>query len=80
MRLPVHTEVCRERALGAPRMLVGVHVSVEGSYRAPVFWYAFGPYPPHRITRLPVQTAEWFLRMRGALTVDVGVQVSVAGS
>jgi hypothetical protein len=35
--LPVHTAVCDSRASGALTVLVGVHVSLVGLYRAPLF-------------------------------------------
>jgi hypothetical protein len=55
---------------------VEVHVSLAGSYRPPVF----NQLPPHTSMTLPVQTAVWYRRGVGALTVEVDNHVSLAGS
>ena len=58
-------------------MLVGLQVSSAGSYLAPV---AVFPVPAHTIRWVPVQTVAWPTRTEGVPDVDVGVQLSVAGS
>ena len=55
--LPVHTAVCSLRSEGALAILVGVHVSVLGSYLPPVLKPMPAPCPPQTIISLPVQTA-----------------------
>jgi hypothetical protein len=38
-----------------------------------------GSYPPQTIISLPVQTALWWARVKGALSVVIPVQLSVIG-
>ena len=69
------------RADGAPVVVVGVQVSVSGSYRPPSF--SFGPslsLPSQTIIFEPVQTAVNSARAVGAPVVVVGVQMPVTGS
>src|SRR5438552_9998477 len=55
--LPVHTAVCRHRALGALVVLVAVQVSVLALYLPPVLKSVDGcSSPPHTIISLSVQT------------------------
>ncbi|HXX92066.1 MAG TPA: hypothetical protein VEN81_00440 [Planctomycetota bacterium] len=73
--LPVQTAVWYCRATGAPVEDMGLHVSVAGSYRAPVLTnVAVWSSPPQTIISLPVQTAVAFLSPAGVPTVDVGIQ------
>src|SRR6266850_1493222 len=82
MRPPVQIAVWPARSVGAFVEDVLVQLSVTGSYRLPVLcglkknW----SLPPHTTMRLPVQTAVCRKRAGGASVVDVGVQVSAAGS
>lgn len=56
--VPVHTAVWPDRSLGALVVVIGVHVSVAGSYRPPVLVRALEPFvPPQTIISVPVQTA-----------------------
>jgi hypothetical protein len=56
--LPIHTAVCRDRAVEALVLLVTVHVSVPGLYLPPLFnGIKLSPSPPQTIISLPVQTA-----------------------
>jgi len=61
---------------------VAVQVSLAGSYRPPELRTTENPslFPPQMTMRLPVQTAEWSVLAIGALTVEVGIQVSLRGS
>jgi hypothetical protein len=72
--VPVQTAVLAKRALGELTVLVGVQVSLDGLYLAPVI-----EPPPHTIISLPVQTALWLVRALGAFVVLSGVHVSVEG-
>ena len=59
---------------------VGVGVGLDSpQYLPPVFNTLPDPKPPQTIISLPVQTAVWLFRARGALVVLVGVHVSVLG-
>lgn len=61
-------------------MLVGVQLSVPGSYLPPVLRVLYGVlYPPHTIISLLVQTAVCQTRTSGALVILVEVHVSVFG-
>ena len=81
MRLPVHTAVCWERAPGALVWETGVHVSLEGLYRAPVSTGTPEPWaPPQTIISEPVQTALSLMSVfDGAPAEPIGVHVSVLG-
>ena len=53
--LPVHSIVCRVRAIGTVAPLeVGIQESVSGAYRAPMLLK-----PPQTIISVPVHTAVW---------------------
>src|SRR3989442_329375 len=84
MMLPVQTADARSRGEIALTVEVGVQVSVVGSYCPPVFSRGEAGdksvRPPHTTIRVPVHTAVWLVRDKGALLVDVGDQVSVVGS
>src|ERR1051325_6212667 len=78
--LPVHTAVCPDLALGAPVVLVGVHVLLLGSYLPPVLRRTRSvPRPPQTINWLPVHTAVWPVRMLGALFIAMAIQLLVTG-
>src|SRR5262245_41709850 len=78
--LPVHTAVWKYRRSGAPVVVVGVQVSVLGSYLPPVFTGGpMAPAPPQTTISLLVHTAVWESRPVGALVVLVAVQLSVLG-
>ena len=79
IRLPVHTAECPNRAVGAPAVVVVSHESFEGSYRPPVFTGVVFTRPPQTTSLLLVQTPVASLLPGGALTVEVGSQVSLAG-
>ena len=75
--LSVQTATCDSRAAGALVVLVGVQLSVLGSYLPPVL---NGPLnPPQTIISLRVQTAVCWSRPSGALVVLVAIQLSVLG-
>jgi hypothetical protein len=76
---PVHTATWSLRAVGAPVVLVGVHVSVVRSYTPPVF-AEVGSHPPHTIIFDPVHTAVCWNRGDGAPVVLIPVHLSIAGS
>src|SRR5213080_4375946 len=76
--LPVHTAVLRDRAAGAPVVLVAVQLSVLGLYRPPVL-STLPLVPPQTIISLPVQTAVCCHRAAGAFVRLVGAHVSVQG-
>src|SRR5205814_4284140 len=75
--LSVQTATCDSRSAGALVVLVGVQLSVLGSYLPPVL---NGPLnPPETIISLRVQTAVCWSRPAGAFVVLVAVQLSVLG-
>src|SRR5215471_17794450 len=83
MRLPVQTAVWPFLGAGALAVEMGDQRSVAGSYRPPVLvtWPSSPPsLPPQTSMRPPVQIAVCESLPFGALTVEVGVQLSVTGS
>lgn len=81
MRLPVHTPVWYQRALGAPVSVVLCQFAVDGLYRPPVFTVVLPgtTMPPQSTIREPVQTAVWLDRPAGAPVAPIVAQVSVDG-
>ena len=79
--LPVHTAVCKARALGALVVLVALQLSMLALYLPPVLNSFVVPCsnPPHTIISLPVQIAVCASRASGALVMLVGVQLFVLG-
>src|SRR6185436_10360866 len=65
IKLPVQTAVWQPRGTGACTLVVGVQVSVSGSYRPPLL-VSDPPAvtPPHTTIKLPVHTAVWPERAR----------------
>ena len=62
--------------MGALVVLVAVQLSVLGLYLPPVFhWRSL--YPPQTIISLPVHTAVYLSRPRGAFVVLVATQLSM---
>jgi hypothetical protein len=57
MSLPVHTAVCKNRAVGALVVLVAVQLFVLGLYLPPVSKTVVSLVPPQTIISLPVHTA-----------------------
>jgi len=55
--LPVHTAVWASRPVGAFVVLVGIQLSVLGSYFPPVLKKLEPSVPPQTIISLPVHTA-----------------------
>src|SRR5262245_10343164 len=66
----VHSRVCSE-----PALAIGGEPALT-TYRPPVT----SEFPPHTIISRSVHTAVWPTRPDGAPRIEVGVQVSVAGS
>src|SRR5262245_45663856 len=62
---PVHVPVKPNRAVRPVPRLVAVQVSVTGSWRPPLPSTETGPWPPHTIIRVPVQTAVGDMRSVG---------------
>ena len=60
-------------------VFVAVQLFVVGLYLPPVSNTRAGPFPPHTIISLPVQTAVCCSRRSGALPMLVAVQLSVLG-
>jgi hypothetical protein len=60
-------------------VLVGIQLSVIGSYMPPVSAYPEESRPPQTIISVPVQTAVWLDLAEGALVVLVAIQLSVSG-
>jgi hypothetical protein len=79
--VPVH--ILGPPLVGAPVVLVAYQLSVPGLYLPPVFkyWNPSGDQnpPPQTIISVPVHTAVWDSRKKGAFTVVVAVQLSRLG-
>src|SRR6266568_4969060 len=80
---PVQIAVCWY-TYGAPCVEVGLQESDTGSYRPPVLKITpeveSSLMPPNTTIEVPAHTAVWSVRGVGALTSDVGNQLSVRGS